>query len=111
MGGKKKRAGFNYQHAKTEILAAAVEFVGDVPTEHARPMTTISQGSPPLLLTPDQVPHIQRPRTSWENAVCWTSTRTCGSGLRRGSMEDSYWQFRSLEQLSNKASCQPIFPR
>src|SRR5216683_5462403 len=37
MGGKKKRAGFNYQHAKTEILAAAVEFVGDVPTEHARP--------------------------------------------------------------------------
>ena len=35
--GKKKRAGLDCQHPKTEILAAAVEFVGDVPAEHACP--------------------------------------------------------------------------
>src|SRR4029077_8686027 len=37
MGGQKKRPGVDYQHAETEILTAAVEFVGDVTTKHARP--------------------------------------------------------------------------
>jgi hypothetical protein len=35
--GKEERPGFDYQHSKAEVLGAAVEFVGDVPTEHARP--------------------------------------------------------------------------
>src|SRR5439155_2435499 len=33
---KEKRSGFDHQHTKTKVLAAAVEFVGDVPTEHTR---------------------------------------------------------------------------
>src|SRR4051812_42143881 len=53
-------------------------------------MTTTSNGSPPLLLTSRQVLHAQRPRTSCENSVCWTSARAFGSGLRRGSMACSY---------------------
>src|SRR5712692_10082498 len=60
------------------------------PPNMPAPTTTTSNGSPPLLLTSGHVLHAQRPRTSWENAVCWTSTRTCGSGLRRGSIVDSY---------------------
>ena len=40
------------------------------PPNMPAPMTTTSNGSPPLLLTSDQVLHTQRPRTSWENSVC-----------------------------------------
>src|SRR6266851_1463352 len=67
------------------------------PPNMPAPMTTTSNGSPPLLLNSDQVLHTQRPRKSWENAVCCTSTRFTGSGLRRGSMEPSYSQFCSFE--------------
>src|SRR5438105_9124940 len=68
------------------------------------PTTTTSKGSPPLLLTSGQLLHIQRPRTSWEKAVCWTSTRTCGSALRRGSMDASYGGLRSSDVQQGKLS-------
>ena len=37
VGGKKKRPGVDHQHPEADILGPAVEFIGDVPTEHARP--------------------------------------------------------------------------
>src|SRR5439155_11600426 len=50
------------------------------------PITITSNGSPPLLLTSGQVLHTHLPSTSWENAVCWTSTGAgpginCGRGI------------------------------
>ena len=35
--GEKKRSGIDYQHPEAYILGPAVEFIGNVPTEHARP--------------------------------------------------------------------------
>src|SRR6266567_2834760 len=67
------------------------------------PITTTSNGSPPLLLTSGQVLHTHRPSTSWENAVCCTSTRALGSGFSAGSMKASDWWFRLF--------CQPLIKR
>src|SRR5712691_7756964 len=60
------------------------------PPNRPDPMTITSNGSPPLPDTSPQVLHTQRPNMSCENAVCWTSTRKPGSGLRRGSIDDSF---------------------
>ena len=57
-----------------------------VPAAHRRAR---QNGSPPLPLTSGQVLHTQRPRTSWENSVCCTSTSALGFGSGRGSIEDS----------------------
>src|SRR5215475_5260592 len=57
------------------------------------PITTTSNGSPPLPFTSGQELHTHLPSTSSENSVCWTLTCWLGSEFRRGSINSSFGIF------------------
>src|SRR5690349_6082088 len=62
-------------------------FSAHAPPNMPEPITTTSNGAPPLFLTSSHVLHTYLPNRSCEKSVCCTSTFANGSAFSRGSME------------------------
>jgi hypothetical protein len=81
VGGKKKVAGFDYQHSKTEVLTTTIQFVGDISTEQARSDDDNIKGVAAVITNL----RLRVAHRAAENVMgkggCWTSAWTWGSGL------------------------------